>query len=283
MTQPSYDQIVQANVDLHSKLAEGYNVNEPHFRPENVAKVDAKLAPLIAATGATRLLDLGCGTGFMIDIAKAYVAEIHGVDVTQAMMDRVDTSGDATIVLHKSDSGSFEPDPGSFDVVTAYSFLHHLADIGPTLDTASTALRTGGKFFVDLEPNKEFWAAIGDLERGGVYDQIVSREIEMVTFKDEDIEREFGVDGETFNLAEYGKSTAGGFSEASMRPLLREAGFSDVEFFYTWFIGQGQMINDPAVPRDEALEQAAVVDRLLHRAMPLSRALFKYIGFAATK
>ena len=37
------------------------------------------------------------------------------------------------------------------------------------------------------------------------------REIEMVTYKDEDIEKNFGVDKDVFNAAEYGKNIKGGF------------------------------------------------------------------------
>lgn len=276
-------QVIQANVALHTQLAGSYNSCEPHFRPENVAKVEQRLLSVIDASGRDRLLDLGCGTGFMIDIAKAHVDEIHGVDITPAMIDRVDRSGPARIELHLSDTGSFAPEPATFGVVTAYSFLHHLADVEATIRTAARALRPGGRFYADLEPNSEFWSAIGALERDGAYDPIVSREIEMVTFKDEDIEKQFGVDGEVFNLAEYGKSTAGGFSDATLRPLLMAAGFSDVEFFYEWFIGQGQMINDPDVPRAEAMVRADVVDDLLQRALPMSRHLFKYVGFVAVR
>ena len=150
MTNPLYDQVVQANVDLHSKLAADYNTNEPHFRPENVAKVEAKLRTVVDETRAARMLDLGCGTGFMIDIAKPFVAEIHGVDATPAMLEHVDRSGPAAITLHEGDTGSFPVDEGSFDVVTAYSFLHHLYDVRPTLATAAKALRPGGRFYADL-------------------------------------------------------------------------------------------------------------------------------------
>lgn len=274
--------VAEANVALHTKLAESYQSCEPHFRPENVAKVERKLTKVIEATAAQRLLDLGCGTGFIIDIAKKHVKEIHGVDMTPAMLERVDRSGSAEITLHEGDTGSFEPEAGFFDVVTAYSFLHHLYELGPTLRTAARALKPGGKFYADLEPNRHFWDAIGELERGGNYDPILSREIEMVTFKDEDIEREFGVDGEVFNLAEWGKSTRGGFLEDELRSELVQAGFSEVEFFYEWFVGQGAILNNDGEDRESAAARAEAIDGLLQRAMPLSRSLFKYVGFVAT-
>jgi len=273
--------VIDANIALHTRLAGEYN-NEPHFRPENVQKVEAQIARLVKQTQARRLLDLGCGTGFVINIAKHYVNEVHGVDVTQAMMDRVDCSGPARIVLHQHDTGIFQP-PGAFDMVTAYSFLHHLYDIAPTLRTAYNALRPGGVFYADLEPNYYFWDGINQLDRAGNYDGIVRREIEMVTYKDEDIEKTFGVDKDIFNHAEYGKSIANGFREEQLKGLMNEIGFGQVEVFYHWFIGQGALINDAQYERSERFKHADVMSQMLQRMMPLSRGLFKYIGFVAKK
>jgi ubiquinone/menaquinone biosynthesis C-methylase UbiE len=277
-----YQEVIRANIALHTRVSVDYNTCEPHFRPENVANVERKLLQVIQATSAKRLLDLGCGTGFIIQIAKKHVAEVHGVDVTQAMLDKVDRSGPAKIVLHTADSGAAPVEAGSFDVATSYSFLHHLYDIGPTLKTAYRALRKGGQYYVDLDPNYHFWEAINALDRSGKYDAIVKREIEQVTYKDEDIEKQFGVSPDVFNKAEHGK-TQGGFTEEMLRRKCAEAGFSHVEVFFEWFIGQGSLINDPAIATDKRFEYAAQVHALLQRAMPLSRNLFKYIGFVATK
>ncbi len=278
-----YQEVIRANIALHTKVSSDYNTCEPHFRPENVANVERKLKAILDVTGRNRMLDLGCGTGFMIQIAKKHVAEIHGVDVTQAMMDKVDTSGSARIKLFNSDAGSFPAEPGSYDVVTSYSFLHHLFDIGPTLATAYRALKKGGKYYVDLDPNYGFWEAIEKLDRRGDYHPIVKREIEAVTYKDEDIQKQFGVDREVFNKAEYGKSTLGGFTEEHLSAKLKAAGFAKFEFFYEWYIGQGALINDARFTVEQRFTYAAQVNELLQRAMPLSRTLFKYIGFIATK
>jgi ubiquinone/menaquinone biosynthesis C-methylase UbiE len=89
--------VIDANIAVHSKLAADYQACEPHFRAENVEKVTKRLAALVAETRAESLLDLGCGTGFIIAIAKQHVSRIVGVDVTQAMLDRVDRSGNAHI------------------------------------------------------------------------------------------------------------------------------------------------------------------------------------------
>ena len=278
-----YRAVVEANVALHSRMADDYDTCEPHFRPENVAQVESNLARIVQRTGAKRLLDLGCGTGFIINIARSHVEEIHGVDAAPAMLEKVVRSGPARIELHLHDTGTFPVDAGAFDIVTAYSFLHHLYDIRPTLRTAARALRAGGQFYADLEPNFYFWEALGRLERHGDYDPIVKREIEMVTYKDEDIERRFGVTAEVFNQAEFGKSVKGGFREEELTAELHEVGFQQIDFCYHWFLGQGQMINDPQVPIEERFQSAKIVDRALRRVLPLSRSLFKYVGFVATR
>lgn len=279
----NYQKVIEANIALHSRMSDDYSTCEPHFRPENIQKVEDKLKPVIEATNAKRLLDLGCGTGFMINIAKKYVQEIHGVDVTQAMMDKVDKSGNATIVLHNHDTGSFPVEEGSFDVVTGYSFLHHLYDVVPTLQTAYKALRKGGQFYADLDPNYYFWEGVNQLDRNGQYDGIVKREIEMVTYKDEDIEKNFGVDKDVFNQAEFGKNIKGGFREEELVAALKNIGFTDVQFFYHWFIGQGKLINDESMDRTARFAHAEVMHDYLLKAMPLTRNLFKYVGFVATK
>jgi len=278
-----YQKVIDANISFHGTLADDYKMCEPHFRPENVQKVEAKLLKLVKETNAKRLLDLGCGTGFIIDIAKKYVQEIHGIDVTQAMLDKVDKSGSAKIQTFKHDTGSFSVESGIYDIATAYSFLHHLYDIEPTLKTAYKALRKGGKFYVDLEPNFYLWEIINNLERNGGYDPIVMREIEMVKYKDEDFKKNFGLPKEIVDYAEYGKNVLGGFKEEEMKKLLLKIGFSKIDFFYYWYIGQGAIINDSTKDKDERFKNAEIVDELLQKALPLSKNLYKYIGFIATK
>lgn len=279
----NYQSVIEANIALHSKMSNDYSTCEPHFRVENIENVEAKLKPVFEQTQAKKMLDLGCGTGFVINIAKKYVAEIHGVDVTQAMMDKVDRTGNAKIELFNHDTGSFEAAAGTYDVVTAYSFLHHLYDVVPTLKTAYGALRSGGVFYADLDPNYYFWEGVNKLDRKGTYDEIVKREIEMVTYKDEDIEKNFGVEKDIFNSAEYGKNIKGGFRAGELEVALQEIGFKKINFFYHWFIGQGKLINDETYPKEERFRYAGIMDQYLQKALPLSRNLFKYIGFTAEK
>jgi ubiquinone/menaquinone biosynthesis C-methylase UbiE len=278
-----YKKVLEANIEVHTALAHEYNGCQPHYRPENVNYVESKLQSVVEQTSAKRLLDLGCGTGFMIDIAKRHVPEIHGVDVTEAMLRRVDITGPALIKLFSADTGSFAVEHEAYDIVTAYSFLHHLYDIEPTVSTAYQALRPGGVFYADLEPNYYFWEAITELDKNRDYDPVVKREIHSVLSTDEELFTTYAIDKDLFNHAEYNKNIRGGFREEDLLAVLKHMGFSEVRVFYYWFLGQAGLVNDPRFDRPARLQMAEAFSEILARGLPLTRSLFKYLGFVATK
>lgn len=274
---------ISANIAVHSAMANDYNTIEPHFRPESIQRVDDIISKIHNQTNFDKVLDLGCGTGFMINIVKKYAHEIVGVDVTQAMMDKVDKSGNATITLINSDTGSVELPKNHFDLATAYTFLDHLYDMKPTFANTFNSLKEGGVFYADLSPNYYFWNDVKKIDATKQYDPILQREINAVLAKDEEIEAQFGIDKEIFKSAEHQKHIKGGLVEEELRDLLQDAGFKKVEFIYHWFIGQAQLINDENTDKIKRFEQAQIMHDYLTKSLPVSRNLFKYIGFIATK
>ncbi len=271
-------EVIAANIQVHTRMAESYNCNEPHYRPENRAKVRARIEAM-RRYGRGRLLDLGCGTGFVIDLAKDLFERIDGVDVTQAMLERVDCSG-GNITLHNCAAESLPFADGSFDVATAYAFLHHLEDYAKVLDEAHRVLKPGGGFYIDLEPNKLFWEAMLELERQGPdagRSDIVNKEIDSVLHTHERVEAEFGIDKDIFNRAEHTKSILGGIDPYAFRERSLHAGFSSCEISFEWFLGQG------AVLHGQSAEAADIVEAYLRRILPLSAKCFKYLRFVLVK
>jgi ubiquinone/menaquinone biosynthesis C-methylase UbiE len=274
---------ISANIAVHSAMANDYNAIEPHFRPESIKRVDEIIHKIHSENNFSKVLDLGCGTGFMINIVKKYASEIVGVDVTQAMMDKVDKSGNISIELINSDTGTVLLPKNHFDLATAYTFLDHLYDMQPTFSNAYNALREGGVFYADLSPNYYFWNDVKKVDATKQYDPILQREINAVLSKDAEIEEQFGIDKNIFQSAEYQKHIKGGLVEEELRDLLMSAGFKKIDFIYHWFIGQAQLINDDKIDKNKRFEQADVMHHYLTKALPVSRNLFKYIGFIAYK
>jgi ubiquinone/menaquinone biosynthesis C-methylase UbiE len=270
--------VVAANQKVHSLLAAQYNENEPHFRPENQSKVRGRLQTLANQAPSTdRMLDLGCGTGFLLNLAHDLFDRVDGVDATQAMLDRVDLSpGNITVQQGVVESLDFADQ--TFDAVTAYSFIDHLEDHIAMLREAFRVLKPGGKLYVDLIPNRSFWNAIYSAEStvGRPFDTIVEREIEEIVNHEQKLQDQFGIDPMDWQLTEPAKSGGHGFDADELKEQTDLLGFqSQVEF--EWFLGQA------VVMHGESMEAAEVIDRHLHRLLPISNSLFKYLVLTATK
>ena len=277
----SLSDVVRSNVEVHTRMADSYDRGEPHFRPENKAKVQKNLLRIAERTGTSRMLDIGCGTGFVISLLADIFDEIHGVDPTRAMLEKVDLSR-GNVTLHEGVAEELPFEDASFDLVTAYSVFHHLADHRPALAEAARVLRPGGVLYVDLEPNRAFWRAIDQVERTHAdrldeLDDIVSREVGAVLHVEDDVHGRFAIDPEVFRAAEYIKSHLGGFEPAEFEADAHAAGFASCETTHEWFLGQAALIHGPSP------EDVTTVETHLRRLLPVTAYLFKYLRFEATK
>ena len=266
----------EANVVVHSRMAAEYNEREPHFRPENRVAVRGRLEALRAEFGG-RLLDIGCGTGFIIDLAVDLFDDIQGVDLTPAMLARVQPR--PNVHVRQGDAANLPFEVARFDVVTGYSFFHHLRDLTPVVIEAARVLRPGGCLYADLEPNRFFWQNIVAV-RGSVEastDALAADEVASVCDLASKVERDYGIPAEVFDLAEYNKSITGGIDPDEFTAIARQAGFRTVEATYEWYAGKGKILHGVSA------DAAAHVDDYLRRALPLSRGLYKYLRFHAVK
>jgi len=170
-------------------------------------------------------------------------------------------------------------DAAEFDVVSAYSFFHHLQDLDPVLGEAHRVLREGGCLYVDLEPNRYFWLnAMSVRDAVGPSTSALARdEVASVLDTSARVEAEFGIPADVFDLAEYNKSITGGIDPDEFAAKAKRAGFGRVEVTYEWFGGQGRILHGVSAAA------AAHVDDYLRQALPLSRGLYKYLRFRAIK
>jgi ubiquinone/menaquinone biosynthesis C-methylase UbiE len=275
---PIDPRVVEANQKVHAILADQYNEVEPHFRPENQVAVKAKLERIaLQAPSRGRMLDLGCGTGFLLNLASDLFAEIEGIDATEEMLNRVDKSLQ-NVSVRQGLVELLPFDDGSFDLVTAYSFLDHLNDHKDMFREASRVLKPGGKFYVDLVPNQLFWIAIEEASQveAGPLDQIVEREINELLNHEEKLQSQFGIKPEDWRLAEPAKSTKKGFLAQDLISELNDVGIQ-ASIEYEWFLGQA------VVMHNDSFESASAMHRHLKKLLPVSAQLYKYLVIYGTK
>lgn len=267
----------EANRHVHAHLASTYNTNEPHFRPENQQKVKSRLRQLRHDVPGGRLLDIGCGTGFIIHLAADVFDEIHGVDITPEMMAQVDRSL-GNITLHEAPAEKLPFPDASFDAVTAYSFLDHLEDVSAMFREAARVLRPGGRAYIDLCPNRQFWEALHGIDPQDAVNlsDIVGRERHMVLENAAEVEAQYGLGQEVFKQAEPGK-LRGGIDHRDIEARAKAAGFNACDTVFDWFLGQG------AVMHGQSFADANVIEAYLRRALPTTQHLFKYLCFFMTR
>ncbi len=117
--------------------------------------VPARLAhfdPLVVNWNGKRVLDLGCGGGFMAEALAARGAVVTGVDpsaeaVAAARRHAGETGVAIDYLLAAGEDLPFGDD--SFDVVVSVDVLEHVLDLGGVVSEVRRVLRPGGLFLFD--------------------------------------------------------------------------------------------------------------------------------------
>lgn len=275
----SKEDVLKANIQLHTQLADVYKKSEPHYLPENKARVENIIQGFSSGNRDGTMLDVGCGMGFTIDIAKNYFSKIVGIDITEAMLEKVNTNSDrCDIKVMVAEIEKMPFDDNSYDAVTAYAVIHHLHELKPAFEEIYRVLKPGGSFYTDTDPNYYFWEALRQVPANGEYSASIRREVDAVQNKDKELQEEFGVDPEVLNTAEVLKHDAGGFKPEDLESLLREVGFSDVVIHYEWFVGEARVIHS-----DDTKGCEGQIRMIMNELLPLTKHLFKYLRIMAVK
>jgi len=281
-TAVSRDEAIKANIYVHAFLANAGEYNKsPHFRPENQEKVRNILLRLTAeCREKKRVIDFGCGTGFMINLMRDLFDEVHGIDITQDMMKQVDLSS-GNVTLHESIAESTPFAAEMFDFATAYSFMDHLVDYRVFLQEAYRVLKKGGTLYSDLNPNRDFIMAIAGVEKlaSGVLPvtPIVSREIQGALHNGEHYQEHYGMNAELLEQAEPIKTHDKGFCAVEVLETARDIGFSSCRVEFEWFLGQAKVMHE------QSHADAGTIERYLNAILPVSSYLFKYLRFILIK
>jgi ubiquinone/menaquinone biosynthesis C-methylase UbiE len=276
------DAVINANIYVHAFLANAGEYNKsPHYRPENQDKVRNILLRLTDFDKKRgRVVDFGCGTGFMINLMHDLFEEIHGVDITKDMMAQIDMTP-GNIFLHEGLAENTQFPSEYFDFATAYSFMDHLLDYRAFLKEVYRVIKEGGVFYSDLNPNRDFVLAVSKIENLSnpliPVKALVQKEIQGALHNGNYYKNQYGMNPELLEAAEPIKTHDKGFSALEVLETARELGFSDCRVEYEWFIGQANVMHQQSKADSDRVEQ------YLNSVLPMSSSLFKYLRFVFVK
>lgn len=107
-----------------------------------------------------RLLDVGCGTGYAVSLAKSEGREVLGIDASQGMLAKGRLRyglSEEELFFASAEELPFED--SSFDVALACGSLVHVPQIEKALSEMLRVVRPGGRIRIidHLQPQKKNW------------------------------------------------------------------------------------------------------------------------------
>lgn len=115
-------------------------------------EVERQLAALIAEERVDDLLDVGTGTGRILEILADKVKHAVGIDLSPDMLmlarSKLERARLRNCVVRKGDMNHLPLPQASFDAVTIHQVLHYAERPGRAIQEAARVLRPGGRLFI---------------------------------------------------------------------------------------------------------------------------------------
>jgi 2-polyprenyl-3-methyl-5-hydroxy-6-metoxy-1,4-benzoquinol methylase len=92
-----------------------------------------------------RWLDVGCGSGHLLERVRAHGWHANGTEFGDAALAACRQKG---LEVYSAEDAADELSPGSFDVISMIEVIEHLAEPRADLETAHRLLRPGGVLYV---------------------------------------------------------------------------------------------------------------------------------------
>jgi ubiquinone/menaquinone biosynthesis C-methylase UbiE/DNA-binding transcriptional ArsR family regulator len=139
----------QAAAYFAQRATDWDNIRALHAPEE---RVEAAIMTMIGDKPIRALLDLGTGTGRMLELIAPLAERAIGVDQSPAMLalarSHIDQSGLNNAQLRQGDIYAPPVERDSYDLVIIHQVLHFLDDPGRAISEAARALRPGGRLIV---------------------------------------------------------------------------------------------------------------------------------------
>ncbi|MFH1788374.1 MAG: methyltransferase domain-containing protein [Candidatus Altiarchaeota archaeon] len=210
--------VLDANREVYDAIADIYEKVDGRRKDELMEWLEFELDSLSKRTSRGRILDFGCGTGFVLKKSKRFFDESYGVDVSFNILKKINVPVNGIVV---NDGNPLPFRNESFDVVVFFSVLHHLFDLKPYFREAYRVLKPGGVLYADHDLDNMFYKNFF----------FPLKAYRMVFNEAKAIQSSKGVSEETFRLSEYHSN---GLKKEEVSTTLDDAGFKEVRFSYHW-------------------------------------------------
>jgi ubiquinone/menaquinone biosynthesis C-methylase UbiE len=153
-------EILRARRELAERFFEANARNWDEIRSLHVSEkqVEKELVRLIGGSKVESGLDIGTGTGAILELLAPLCQHATGIDASRQMLAiaraRIEESGLKNAQVRHGDLFSLPFEDESVDLVTIHQVLHFLSDPGGALEEAGRVIKPGGRLaIVDFAPH----------------------------------------------------------------------------------------------------------------------------------
>lgn len=218
------EQITRINEAYHNAIVDQYDVRLEDGHPAVLRRYreifDRHVLPRLGARA--RVIDLGCGSGYLEQFLPAGRQEVTGIDIAEKMLAAARRKFPRASFI-KGDIYRYGQGQ-QYDLVMERSVLHHLLDWRDLVARMIELTGPGGVLVISNEPNAAAYRALTPLKY--LFRRLVNRERGRAAREklgDENFEK----------LAEYQLFYGSGFAPREIRELLLRSGFKKVVLFFS--------------------------------------------------
>jgi ubiquinone/menaquinone biosynthesis C-methylase UbiE len=153
---------VKDNISYYDEFAKTYEARRGIGYHAWLDDTQAKLVRAHATGG--RLLEVGCGTGLILDRLRSDFDEVVGVDLSEGMLEQARLRG---LNVQQSSAESLPFEDNSFDMVCSFKVLAHVQGIRSAALEMARVLKPGGIAIAEFYNPRSVRGAIWSLKPGG--------------------------------------------------------------------------------------------------------------------
>lgn len=211
--------VLSDNRSFYDQTAAVYDLADGRRSAQLETWLKTKLKALADQHGNASLLDLGCGTGFVMRAARHYFQQVVGVDISPKMLKKAKRYGSVVC----SDISKLPFKNKSFNVVICFATLHHCFKTEAVFKQTYRVLKTNGCFYSDHDLEANFANSFKlPLSIYRALRNPARRYTKLIK----------GLDKDLYKKTEYHSS---GLDALKITKQLKNVGFTSIKTTYHWF------------------------------------------------
>lgn len=211
--------VKKANQQFYDIVSDSYEQVDGKRDAITTTWISKKLKQLQKETHGKTLLDVGCGSGFILRNARLYYKTVIGVDISLEILKALQKQG-FLVVCADSDYLPFKDN--AFDTITCFAVLHHLYAYEKLFSETYRVLKKKGLFYSDHDLDGTFAQRFALLM--GMYRFFFNEEKKYKKANKR-------ITSELYHFTEVHHR---GINTKQIQHILQNSAFSSVQTYYHW-------------------------------------------------